>query len=279
MSGNILALHGWMGLQGWQWIFLIEAAPALVLAAICPFVLCDQPADARWLAPEARQWLQDRLAAEQRGAVGHSTGIWQTLRSPCVILLTIAYLCIGFGVYANVFFLPLIIKDLGFSNIIVSYLAAIPAALGAAGMILVSRSSDRTGERMLHVTVPTLVAAVGLIMTGLTIGRPLAEMISLSVVGCAISAALPTFWNLPTAWLGAGTAAAGIATINSVGNISGYFAPQLVGFLRDATGTYAVAMLVVGGMVLVAAALLPLAAAVSARGQGAMEREQPPAPA
>ena len=278
ISGNILALHGWLSLQGWQWIFLIEAAPALLLAAICPFVLCDQPADAQWLTQDERQWLQSSLLAEQRDAFGHSASIWQTLRSPCVVLLTIAYLCIGFGVYANVFFLPLIIKDLGFSNITVSYLAAIPAALGAAGMILVSRSSDRTGERMLHVTIPTLVAALGLIMTGLTIGRPLAEMISLSVVGCAISAALPTFWNLPTAWLGAGTAAAGIATINSIGNISGYLAPQLVGLLRDMTGTYAAAMFVVGGMGLVAAALLPLAAATSARGLGAIDhREQPPA--
>jgi ACS family tartrate transporter-like MFS transporter len=280
ISGNILALHGWLGLQGWQWIFLIEAAPALVLAAICPFVLCDKPADARWLTSDEKQWLETRLLGEQRQAAGHSAGIWQTFRSPCVVLLTIAYLCIGFGVYANVFFLPLIIKDLGYSNIVVSYLAAIPAALGAAGMILVSRSSDRSGERMLHVTVPTLVAALGLIVTGLTIGRPLAEMISLSVVGLAISSALPTFWNLPTAYLGAGTAAAGIAAINSVGNISGYFAPQLVGLLRDATGTYAVAMLVIGAIVLVAAALLPLAAAASARGIGAVdEREQPPAPA
>jgi MFS transporter, ACS family, tartrate transporter len=279
ISGNILALHGWLGLQGWQWVFLIEAAPALLLAAICPFVLCDKPADAHWLTHDERQWLDGRLLAEQRQAVGHSAGIVQILRTPCLVLLTIAYLCIGFGVYANVFFLPLIIKDLGYSNIVVSYLAAGPAALGAAGMILVSRSSDRSGERMLHVTIPTLVAALGLIMTGLTVGRPLAEMISLCVVGCAISSALPTFWNLPTAYLGAGTAAAGIAVINSVGNISGYLAPQLVGLLRDATGTYAVAMLVVGGIVLVAAALLPVAAA-SARGVGTVDdRERPPAPA
>ncbi len=133
ISGNILALHGWLGLQGWQWIFLLEAAPALVLAAFGPFVLCDQPADARWLTN--------------------------------------------------------------------------------------------------------------------------------ATVGTVISSALPTFWNLPTACLGAGTAAAGIATINSIGNISGYLAPQLVGVLRDLTGTYAVAMLVAGGMVLIAAALLPLGAA------------------
>jgi ACS family tartrate transporter-like MFS transporter len=263
ISGNILALHGWLGLQGWQWIFLIEATPAVVLAAIGPFVLCDRPADARWLSPDERRWLQDRLNAERHASAGRGMSMLHTLRSPCVILLTLAYTAIGFGVYANVFFLPLIIKDLGFSNIVVSYLAAMPAALGAAGMILVSRSSDRTGERMLHVTIPTLLAALGLIATGLSIGRPVAELIALCVVGFSISAALPTFWNLPTAFLGAGAAAAGIATINSVGNISGYLAPQLVGLLRDMTGNYALAMFVVGSMVLVAAALLPFAAATA----------------
>jgi ACS family tartrate transporter-like MFS transporter len=263
ISGNILALHGWLGLEGWQWIFLIEAAPAVLLAALGPVVLCDRPADARWLSRDEQHWLQNRLDAERRQSVGRGVSILQALRSPCVILLVIAYTAIGFGVYANVFFLPLIIKDLGFSNIVVSYLAALPAALGAAGMILVSRSSDRTGERILHVTIPTLLAALGLIATGLSIGNPVAELIALCVVGFAISSALPTFWNLPTTYLGAGAAAAGIATINSIGNISGYLAPQLVGVLRDLTGTYALAMFVVGGMVLVAAALLPFAAATA----------------
>ncbi len=155
----------------------------MVLAAIGPFVLCDRPADARWLSPDERRWLQDRLNAERHKSAGRGMSILHTLRSPCVVLLAVAYTAIGFGVYANVFFLPLIIKDLGFSNIVVSYLAAMPAALGAAGMILVSRSSDRTGERMLHVTVPTLLAALGLIATGLSIGNPVAELIALCVVG------------------------------------------------------------------------------------------------
>jgi ACS family tartrate transporter-like MFS transporter len=162
ISGNILALHGWLGLQGWQWIFLLEAAPALILAGFGPMVLSDRPADARWLSADERDWLEHRLASEQRDALGSATPTLHALRSPCVILLTIAYLGIGFGVYANVFFLPLIIKDLGYSNIVVSYLAAMPAALGAVGMILVSRHSDRTGERVWHVTVPTLVAALAM---------------------------------------------------------------------------------------------------------------------
>ena len=129
--------------------------------------------------------------------------------------MTLAYVLIGFGVYANVFFLPLMIKDLGFSNLITSYLAAIPAALGVLGMVLVSRSSDRTGERVWHVTLCTLVAGIGLVLAGLTVGQRLPELLSLCIVGFAISAALPTFWNLPTAYLGAGGAVAAVVAANT----------------------------------------------------------------
>lgn len=284
ISGNILVLHGWLGLAGWQWIFLIEAAPALVLAVICPFLLRDSPREAVWLTQAEKDWLVQALAAEQHEAVGSHGSMLRTLRDARMILMTVAYLAIGFGVYANVFFLPLIIKDLGFTNLTVSYLAAMPAALGAVGMVLVSRSSDRTGERVLHVAVPTLIAAVALLVTGMFVGNAWVELIALSVVGCAISSCLPTFWTLPTAYLGAGTAAAGIAMINSIGNISGYLAPQLVGLLRDRTGNYSLAMFVVGGIVLFAAALLPfcgvgvaasrLPRTPAASGAG-MGREQP----
>ncbi|HUB16495.1 MAG TPA: MFS transporter [Acetobacteraceae bacterium] len=261
ISGNILALHGWLGLQGWQWIFLLEAAPAVVLAAIAPFILRDGPSDAHWLTPDERSWLQATLDAERRQGTGRELPKFAALRSVAVFLMTIAYVLIGFGVYANVFFLPLMIKDLGYSNLVTSYLAALPAALGVLGMVVVSRSSDRTGERVWHVTLCTLVAGIGLVLAGLTVGQKLPELVSLCVVGFAISAALPTFWNLPTAYFGAGAAAAGIAMINSIGNISGYFAPQLVGVLRDATGNYSLALVVVGVMAVAAALLLPFAGA------------------
>jgi MFS transporter, ACS family, tartrate transporter len=254
-------LHGWLGLEGWQWVFLIEAAPAVLLAGIAPFVLRDRPSEANWLKPEQREWLQSTLAAEQRGGGGRELPHWAALRSVPIILMTAAYLLIGFGVYANVFFLPLMIKDLGFSNLVTSYLSAMPAALGVLGMVLVSRSSDRTGERVWHVTLSTLLAGIGLVLAGVFTGNRVIELGSLCVVGFAISAALPTFWNLPTAYFGPAAAAAGIATINSVGNISGYAAPQLVGILRDYTGTYSVALVVVGVMSLIAAALLPFAGA------------------
>lgn len=257
ISGNILALHGWLGLQGWQWIFLIEAVPALLLAVICPMLLRDNPRDAAWLTDQEKDWLVATLATERGQAVGHQVSLWRTVQDPRMIMLTLAGVGISFGVYANVFFLPLIIKDLGFTNIVVSYLAAIPAALGAVGMILVSRSSDRSGERVWHVTCPTLLAAVGLLVTGASVGNPWVEMIALSVVGIGLSSCLPVFWTLPTAYLGAGTAAAGIAMINSIGNTAGYLAPQLVGLLRDWTGNYSLAMLVIGVIVTCAAVLLP----------------------
>jgi nitrate/nitrite transporter NarK len=217
------------------------------------------------LTAEEKDWLQQALAREQSVAGGDTGSPLRLLLDGKMILLVIAYLAIGFGVYANVFFLPLIIKDLGFSNLTVSYLAAVPAALGAVGMVLLSRSSDRTGERIWHVTVPTLVAAVALLVTGMFVGNPWVELIGLCVVGVGISSCLPCFWNLPTAYLGAGSAAAGIAIINSVGNLSGYFAPQLMGLLRDLTGNYSLGLLVVGGIVLFAAALLPFCGAMTAQ--------------
>src|ERR1700722_1377742 len=195
ISGNILVLHGWLGLQGWQWIFLIEAAPALVLAVICPFLLRDDPADAHWLTAEEKDWLPRTLASEQGGAAGATSSPLGVVGGGKMIVLTIAYLAIGFGVYANVFFLPLIIKDLGFSNLTVSYMAAVPAALGAVGMVLVSRSSDRSGERVMHVAGRTLLAGVGLLVTGAFVGTAWVEMIALCVVGVGLSSCLPVFWT------------------------------------------------------------------------------------
>jgi nitrate/nitrite transporter NarK len=128
-------------------------------------------------------------------------------------------------------------------------------------MILFSRNSDRTGERVWHVALPCLIAAVGLVGAGLTLAfSPMLAMACFCLAGFGISGSLPTFWNLPTAWLGPAAAAGGIAVINSIGNISGYAAPQMVGLLRDGTGSYEIPMLLVGALVLLAGALVPLAA-------------------
>ena len=133
ISGTIVSLHGWLGLQGWQWIFLIEAAPSVLLALFGPLILCDRPSKAAWLTADETRWLEDVLEREQQAERGMSFPIMQALRSRRLILLSLAYLANGFGVYGTVFFVPLIIKDLGFSNLTTSWIAALPAALGVVG--------------------------------------------------------------------------------------------------------------------------------------------------
>jgi len=260
VSANLLRLDGWLGIAGWQWVFLAEGLPTLALAALCPFVLRDGPADAEWLAPPEREWLETKLQAERDAAIGRHLRMTRAIISPQLAMLTIIHLMVGFGVYGKAFFLPLMLKTFDFSNVAVGYWTAVPAVAGVAGMILFSQSSDRTGERVWHLVIPLLIGGFGLMLAGMAIGThaPLA-IAAFALAAFGISGALPVFWNLPTAFLGASAAAGGIAFINSVGNISGYAAPQAVGLLHDFSGSYRMPMLVMGMMVTVAGILVPMA--------------------
>jgi MFS transporter, ACS family, tartrate transporter len=261
ISANLLRLDGWFGIAGWQWVFLAEGLPTLALASLCPFVLRDRPAEAEWLAPPERDWLETRLAAERAAAIGAHLRTVRAILSPQLMMLTAVSLLIGFGVYGKAFFLPLILKTFGFSNVAVGYWTSVPALAGVAGMFLFSQSSDRTGERVWHLVVPLLIGGCGLLLAGLAIGtQAWLAIAAFAIAQFGISGSLPVFWNLPTAFLGATAAATGIAFINSVGNISGYAAPQLVGLLHDLSGSYRVPMLVMGTMVVVAGVIVPLAA-------------------
>ena len=254
LSGNLLLLHGWHGLSGWQWIFLIEGIPACILALLCPILMRDRPEDAAWLDHTQQTWLRGQLDAESRQSATQTLGLMQALATPTIMMLTVGYLMIGFGVYSKDFFLPLMIKTMGYGDQTVGYLSALPSLCGVIGMIVFSRSSDRTGERVWHVGLPCLMASAGLMGAGLTLAvNPIVAMACFCLAGFGISASLPCFWNLPTAWLGPAAAAGGIAVINSIGNISGYVAPQAVGLLRDVTGSYEIPM--------IAASLSMLAAA------------------
>jgi MFS family permease len=145
----------------------------------------------------------------------------------------------------------------------VGYLTSVPAIAGVIGMIIFSRSSDRTGERVWHLIIPCLLGGIGLVLAGLFLNvSPALAIAAFCLASFGISGALPVFWNLPTAFLGSAAAAGGIAVINSVGNISGYAAPQLVGLLRDVTGNYEIPMLVMGVLVLLSGMLVPLAGRV-----------------
>jgi ACS family tartrate transporter-like MFS transporter len=166
ISANLLKLDGWLGIAGWQWVFLVEGLPSLTLAAFCPFALRDRPADASWLSKPERQWLEDRLHSERDTAVGAHLPVTRAIRNPQVVLLTIVALLGGCGFYSKSFFLPLILKTFELPDITIGYWLAVPQIAGIAGMLLFSRSSDRTGERVWHLVAPMLIGAFGLLLAG-----------------------------------------------------------------------------------------------------------------
>ena len=169
LGGNLLKLDGALGVAGWQWIFLVEGVPAILLALYGFATLCDRPAEARWLTADERTWLQDRLQSEAMAKSGHGVGLWRSILSPQIIVLTVAYCFMAYGVYAISFFLPLIVKSLGLSNSAIGYVLVLPNICGSVGMILVSRSSDRTAERVWHTVLPVALAGIATIVAGMVL--------------------------------------------------------------------------------------------------------------
>ena len=252
ISGQILGLHGVGGLAGWQWLFILEAAPALVLAGVTYFYLTDRPGEARWLAQGERTWLSGRLAAEraQREAV-HDPSVWEAIIHIRVWGLALVYFGAVAGLYGVGFWLPQIVKAFGLSNAATGWVVAIPYVVGAAVMTWYGRWSDRTRHRAGHTAMALLVAAVGIAASTLT-GDPVLTMLAFTIGSCGVFAALPVFWTLPTAMLSGASAAAGIAVINSVGNLSGFAGPYAIGWIKDATGSYSGGLLVIAGLATVA---------------------------
>jgi nitrate/nitrite transporter NarK len=240
-------MNGLGGLEGWQWLFIIEAAPAIVLACVTYFYLTDCPADARWLEPDERAWLNTRLEAErrQREAV-HNLSVWEAIRNPRVLALALVYFGNVAAVYGVGFWLPQIIKAFGLSIAATGWVTAIPYAIGAIFMIWYGRRSDKRNERKAHMAFALLLAAVGIAASTMT-SDPTLTIVAFTVGACGVFSALPVFWTLPTAVLSGSAAAAGIAVINSVGNLSGFLGPYAMGWVKDATGSFT------GGLLLIAA--------------------------
>jgi D-galactonate transporter len=237
ISGMILGMHGIWGLEGWQWLFIIEAAPAIVLAFVTYFYLTDRPADASWLAADERAWLTGRLEAErrQREAV-HQISVLQALYNPRVWALALVYFGLVACNYGVAFWLPQIVKAFGLSNLATGWVTAIPYAVGAAFMVWLGYNSDSTGERKGHTAIGLLIAAAGIAGSTLT-GNPALTIIAFTIGACGVFGTLPVFWTLPTAVLSGSAAAAGIAVINSIGNLAGFLSPYAVGWLKQITST------------------------------------------
>jgi ACS family tartrate transporter-like MFS transporter len=247
ISGLLLYLHGGLGLAGWQWLFVIEALPSIILAVVVFFYLTDRPADAAWLAPDERQWLTERLELEQRQREAvHDYSVVEALLNPRVLGLSLVYFGAVATNYGLSFFLPQIVKAFGLNTFLTTLVSATPYVVGAIGMVWWGRRSDRIAERRFHTALPLFVAAAGIALST-ALDDPLLKMISLCVAGFGIFACLPVFWTLPTAFLSGAAAAAGIAVINSIGNLAGFAGPFAMGWIKDRTGSYA------GGLLLLAA--------------------------
>jgi MFS transporter, ACS family, tartrate transporter len=237
ISGLILDMEGVGGLHGWQWMFLIEAVPALLMTLAVLYYLTDRPAQASWLRPDERKWLQDRLDAEQTTRESHLSMSWlQSMLSVRVVALGFVYMSLTIPQYGLSFFLPQIVKNFGLSNVQAGFVTALPYLVGAIGMVLWGWHSDRTGERKWHVVMPFAAMVVGLGFASIA-PSPVIKMAVLCIAGWGFFSILPIFWTLPTAFLSGAGAAAGIAAVNSIGNLGGYFGPKIFGQLRDWTGT------------------------------------------
>jgi ACS family tartrate transporter-like MFS transporter len=237
ISGFILDMEGVGGLHGWQWMFMIEAVPALLMTFVILHHLTDRPSLATWLEADERKWLQDRLDAERANReMFFSVGWLKSMVTPRVLGLGIVYFCILTPFYGLSFFLPQIVKDFGLTNIQAGFVTAILYLIGSIGMVHWGRHSDRKCERKWHVVMSFVAMVVGLGLASIT-ASPLIKMAVLCIAGWGFFSSLPVFWTLPTAFLSGAGAAAGIAAINSIGNLGGYFGPQIFGQLRDWTAT------------------------------------------
>jgi D-galactonate transporter len=252
VSGMLLGLDGVMGIAGWQWLYIVEAIPALVLSVVVLGYLTDRPADADWLAPREREWLAGTLAAEaaQREAK-RGMSVLATLMNPHVLALAVVYFGAVACNYGVGFFLPTIVKAFGLSNLATGFVTAIPYIVGSIGMVWYSRRSDTKLERKGHAAFALLLAAGGLIAATLT-DDPVLKMVAFSVSAFGTFAVLPVFWTLPTAFLSGPAAAAGIAIINAIGNLSGFAGPFAMGRIKDATGSFNMGLLLIAAFVLLA---------------------------
>ena len=242
VSGAILEMDGTLGLKGWQWVYILEAIPAVVLAFVVLRQMTDRPAAAAWLATEEKAWLETEIEAEREKieSAGH-VSLFKALTEKRVLALAMIYFTGVTASYGITFFLPQIVKGLGASNLMTGFLTAIPYTIGGIGLVLWGHSSDQRKERRWHLIVASIVAATGLLGVGL-LGSSYWSLVAMSVATVGIYGSRVSFWPMPSAFLTGTAAAGGIALINSIGNLGGYVGPFIVGWIKDSTKSFEMAL-------------------------------------
>lgn len=253
LSGWILStFSGVHGLAGWQWLFVLEALPSILVGIAVLYYIDDSIAKTKWLTSEEKQLLQKNIELESRAKEDHS--VLGVFRSGKVWFMCLIHFCLVMGAYGIGFWLPTIIKATGVKNPLdVGLLTMIPYGAAIVTMILVSRSADKNQERRWHLAVPAVIGGIGLIFSALYGDITVLAMVGLTVATAGIIASLPVFWSMPTAFLGGTAAAAGIALINSVGNLAGFVSPYVVGLAKDLTHSTNIGVYVLAGSLFVGA--------------------------
>jgi ACS family tartrate transporter-like MFS transporter len=245
ISGLLLELDGWLGLPGWNWLFLAEGAPAAILGVVLLRVLTDSPAQALWLTQEEKQIVSARLGMERKEK--EKRDLWASLRDRRVLLLAAIQFTFTIGSYGVAIFLPLIIKGQQFSNLAVGFISALPSLVACIAMIFWAGAVDRSGRKINNLALTNLLSGVGIVVAVYMSSNFPIALLGLTAVVVGTNTARAILWTIPTRFLSGIGAAGGLALINSVGTIGGFVGPSIMGELKDLTGSFNTGLLALSG--------------------------------
>ena len=252
VSSLIMQMNGFLGLAGWKWLFIAEGVPAVVIGFALYYVLTERPEEAKWLTPEERDVVIRTLAVEKRERAVKK--LWAAMADSRVLVLAGIMLCFTIGSYAVAIWLPLILKGYNLSNFAVGMVAAIPYLFGCMGTLIWANRVDRSGRRIRNLAAACLVGAVGLLVS-VRFPTLAVSMVGLSIALIGITSARGIFWSIPPRFLTGLGAASGLAFINSIGTMGGFFGPVIMGWLKTTTGSFTMGLAVMGGLMAVATLL------------------------
>jgi MFS family permease len=272
LGGLILKyFDGFMGYPGWRWLFIVEGIPTLFLAWLCLKVVTDRPANADWLTDKEKAHLLGKLQREAEARETRHLSLWQTLGNPAVLMFAVVYTSLAIGIYGLSLWMPQLIKGMGVEDKFhIGLIMAIPYLIATVCMVLWSRHSDKTGERVFHCAGALTLAAVGMV-TSAYIDSPVLAMTAMTFAAIGMYCSQPVFWAMPTNFLTGVAAAGGIAFINSVGNLGGFIGPFAVGWLKDNAGGFRAGLIFLGSCLLVGA----IVAVIVGRGTSRQAAAQP----
>ncbi len=253
ISGWLLTLDGTLGIAGWQWMFIIEGIPAALTGIVAYFYLTDGPEKAHWLKDDEKEWLIQKLKAEEDKIVAkEKCSMWQVMANPKVWVLALIYVSQVIGVFGVNMWLPQIIKSFGdISTTSIGLISAIPFVVAAVGMLLIGRSSDKYKERKWHMIGAMALAGGSLVLCGLVNSNLFISILLISISSIGFYGCMPVFWTIPSTFLVGAAAATGIAFINAIGNLGGFVGPVAIGWIKDYTGSFTSGLYFMGGAVLI----------------------------